>query len=248
MLIRPSELFKACSIIFKGSNINSNFIKSMSMDDLKRHYRETVKNIHPDLYYGNDESEKKRRELMLIELNQAYELITSYIIQQQKVSNNKSFSNNTQPFYQSHTKSNSFESTTLNMVSSYSQIKNLLPKRKLMFGEFLYYSKAISWEDLVKAIVWQRKQRDRLGEIAMRWGLLKKYEIDVIIKYRQPRELIGQLFLRFKKVNELKLRALIYQQQKEQPKIGTFFEQANILGPEDLDRYEYYFKYHNSFF
>ena len=38
-----------------------------------------------------------------------------------------------------------------------------VPKRKLLLGQFLYYSGLISWDTYIKAIAWQRRQRPRLG-------------------------------------------------------------------------------------
>ena len=44
--------------------------------------------------------------------------------------------------------------------------RGTIPARKLRIGHYLYFSGLISWESLIKALVWQRRQRPRLGLVS----------------------------------------------------------------------------------
>jgi hypothetical protein len=69
-----------------------------------------------------------------------------------------------------------------------------MPKRHLLFGEFLYYSGAVSWNAFIKSIMWQRMQRPQvstillhqrflqmpIGEYFVKKGHLKKYRINYL--------------------------------------------------------------------
>ena len=57
-----------------------------------------------------------------------------------------------------------------------------VPKRKLRFGEFLYYNKHIDWDTLIRAVVWQARSRPRLGEIAVRGYLTRDNVIRILKK------------------------------------------------------------------
>ena len=43
---------------------------------------------------------------------------------------------------------------------------------------FAYYQEKISYQDLIDALVWQRRQRPVLGAIASKWGWLSEQQVD----------------------------------------------------------------------
>ena len=60
----------------------------------------------------------------------------------------------------------------------------IMPRRPLLFAEYLYYSGIITWGSLIQAIVWQRGLKSRFGEVACRLQYLSKEQIWKIIKKR----------------------------------------------------------------
>ncbi len=60
-----------------------------------------------------------------------------------------------------------------------------IPSRQLPFGQFLYYSGAISWRQLIDALVWQRQQRPMIGQLARKWGILTEDQVQSVLERRR---------------------------------------------------------------
>lgn len=60
-----------------------------------------------------------------------------------------------------------------------------IPSRQLPFGQFLYYSGAISWRQLIDALVWQRQQRPMIGQLARSWGILSEEQVHSVLEHRR---------------------------------------------------------------
>jgi len=60
-----------------------------------------------------------------------------------------------------------------------------IPNRQLLFGQYLYYSGAISWRQLIDALVWQRQQRPMIGQLAKEWGLLTDEQVRTVLQVRR---------------------------------------------------------------
>ena len=79
--------------------------------------------------------------------------------------------------------------------------KGPIPDRMLRFAEYLYYTGEISWEDLVHALVWQYRNRPKLGELAEETGALGQKDILFIIKNRHFTEMFGEAAIRLGKLD-----------------------------------------------
>ncbi|MBU0483009.1 MAG: molecular chaperone DnaJ [Proteobacteria bacterium] len=121
-----------------------------------------------------------------------------------------------------------------------------MPHRKLLFGHFMYYSGLIDWRTIVKALVWQRSQRPRLGEIGCRLGWLTEEDVLVILRNRGFLELFGQSAINHKLLNKKQLSVLVEQQKILQKKFGEFFVANNIFTPRQLQDVLNKYNLHNS--
>ncbi|MEO5358576.1 MAG: hypothetical protein H7844_14945 [Nitrospirae bacterium YQR-1] len=128
------------------------------------------------------------------------------------------------------------------------QTQQNLPRRVLRIGEYLYYSGLVSWKDLIAAIVWQTKQRQKVGEIASRWGWLSEDKITEIMRSKQRGEKIGEVLIRLKIITPFQCNMLLWQQQKSQKPIGEYFLQEHLLKDNDLNKYLKFLKDHNTNF
>lgn len=110
-----------------------------------------------------------------------------------------------------------------------------MPDRVLRFGEFLYYSKLVSWEDLNAAITWQRRERPRLRDIALERGFLRANDL-VRLEHRQlPGEKLWETALRLQVLDRGQLRLLVrYQRLQGQP-LGCYFTARHLLLPSQVD-------------
>ena len=59
--------------------------------------------------------------------------------------------------------------------------KARIPKRKLRFAEYLYYTGIISWNTLIDAIVWHKRQKNRIGNYFIQKGILDTNELTMKI-------------------------------------------------------------------
>lgn len=110
-----------------------------------------------------------------------------------------------------------------------------LPKRRLPLGEYLYYSRRISWAALVDALAWQKRQRPMLGEIARRQGLLDHFQLTHVLRARARHERFGECAVRLGYVSDGELRSLLAAQFALQERIGQFFVQNGDLSQSELD-------------
>lgn len=110
-----------------------------------------------------------------------------------------------------------------------------LPRRRLLVGEFLFYSGAVSWEALIKAIVWQRRQRPRLGEMALRRGWLSTFQVRDLVRRKRLGVPIGEAFVRRGFLSRRQLELLILEQRRLQRALGEYFVETGRLTRKGLE-------------
>ncbi len=111
-----------------------------------------------------------------------------------------------------------------------------LPLFRLRTGEFLYYRGLIPWHDLIRAIVWQRNQRPRFGEIASEWNLLGPEDLDLLLSSKGLFERVGEAAERLGILPEAAIRSILSFQQTRQRPIGSFFTGNGLLTIGQLGR------------
>ncbi len=111
-----------------------------------------------------------------------------------------------------------------------------IPRRELLFGRFLYYSRRISWRSLIQAITWQRKQRPLIGQIALEWGMLSRKEITDVITARDAREKFGEAALRKGYLNKYNLLAILGKQRGLHRPLGDYFVARSLYTRLDMNR------------
>ena len=121
-----------------------------------------------------------------------------------------------------------------------------MPTRKLLFGHYLYYAGATNWQTIIKALVWQRTGRPRLGEIGRCFGWLTDHNILTILKQRKLSEPFGSSAVALGLLTNPQLRLLIFQQNKLQRKFGDYFIQHNLLSPLQVSKLVTQFIRHNT--
>lgn len=111
-----------------------------------------------------------------------------------------------------------------------------LPSRPLRFGEYLFYQRIISWQDLISSLVWQRQQRPMVGEIALQWRLLTPFDLQVVIRSRRTGELFGECAVRTGFINPFWLRVILHRQGQLQPRLGAFFLSRGLVRTAELEQ------------
>lgn len=122
------------------------------------------------------------------------------------------------------------------------------PARNLRFAEYLYYSGSISWTDLVHALVWQYRNRPKLGELATTSGLLCFEDVLEIIRLKTSGELFGEAAVRLGYLDAAKLDSLVREQKKLGMPIGRYFTAEGKMTQEDLYKKLMEMRRHNIIF
>lgn len=114
-----------------------------------------------------------------------------------------------------------------------------LPRQKLRFAEFLYYSGRVRWSELVDAIAWQRAQRPPVGRIAVRFGFLAPDDVGVILERRREAGAsaipFGEWAMRLGYLTPFQLLATLGQQLRLQRPIGRFFVEHGLIAEDEVD-------------
>lgn len=120
-----------------------------------------------------------------------------------------------------------------------------IPSRKLLFGHYLYYAGATNWQTIIKALVWQRTGRPRLGEIGRRFGWLTDQDILTILRKRKLSESFGASAVSLGLLTDKQVRLMVFQQSRLQKKIGDYYLQHKLLSPLQLNELATRFTKHN---
>jgi hypothetical protein len=114
-----------------------------------------------------------------------------------------------------------------------------LPRRRLRFAEYLYYSGRVPWTAFVDAIVWQRSQRPAIGRIAVEFGFLSPEAVAEILERRRLDAAqavpFGEYALRSGYLTSFQLLAALGQQLRLQRRIGEFFVERGLIDALDVD-------------
>lgn len=121
-----------------------------------------------------------------------------------------------------------------------------LPNRRLLLGHFLYYSGLINWRTIIQALIWQRTERPRLGEIGQRFGLLNEADVVQILRNRPTLQPFGQTAMDMGLLSQPQLQMLVAHQKRLQKKFGEFFLEKRILEAGELRALLQQYQAHNA--
>lgn len=198
---------------------------------LKTAYRKRALETHPDrcLIVGKMKTEMNEQ---FIKLNLAYETLQTAL----KISapSDKIHANNIK---KEPRKNNSNVNNPKNSADHY--YRGHIPNRKMLIGQFLYYSGLVSWKTLIDALARQKMQRPAVGQIALKWGILSKKDIHNILKQRTIERKFDKRFVEYAYLKgyltSFQRLALIGKQRSLQRPIGIFFVEKGILKSKDME-------------
>jgi hypothetical protein len=215
-----SELFDACGVLFGPEiNVSIEFLKYLQPSGIKDAYRCQVFKTHPDRAAALGQDEEVLNDRFKI-LTQAYECLIGAIKGDGRVlmQQAKPRASKRRPGYRKPPEKTDTNSGNDHFYSH----KGTVPKRKLLIGQYLYYSGYISWNTLIEIIVRQRRDRPRIGQIAVNWGLINSDQLQYILTNRKVTEKFGDYAVRNEFFTQRSLLALLYKQKKLQRPIGHY--------------------------
>lgn len=216
-----AEIINACRLLFPAAVIvDAGFLNTIANEDLKTAFRRTALKTHPDLSksLGRSPEELSR---MFQEVSSAYKTLQTFCFQRPanhaRVNVHQRSRRPASPVRTGRAAANDYFYT------------GVLPRRKLRLGEYLYYSRIISWRTLIGAIVWQKRQRPLFGEIARQWKFLSDDDIRLILKKKTRDEMFGECARRYGFLSQFQQLAVTGRQRRLQPLFGTHFIENGLM-------------------
>jgi len=240
LLLRKSEISAALKVLFPDKG-DGEVLESLELSGLKSAYRKRALQIHPDRVASCREEYRRGCCESFIEVKHAYEILNSYL--KLKAGDFGPGGREREAFCSTN---GSGESRSVRPSPAFNSEIDLrgfiersfyqtgVPRRYLRFGEFLYYSGLIPWQALTRALLWQRKNRPRIGEIAQERCWLTEFQVTGLLRNRHPGDFLGALLLDRGIINSEQLNELLSEQEKFRSPIGKFFLIQKLLDERQM--------------
>ena len=217
------KLFDSCRVLFGPEvDVGWDFLFYIQISGVKSAFRERALRTHPDRALQRGETNLRRNTERFIDTKDAYDQLLDFIRRRHTMRLGKKRWPAAGREKGSPPRRDCRDRGQKKRSQAYYH-GGRLPRRRLLLGEFLFYSGAISWESLIQAIVWQRRQRPRLGDLASKRGWINTRQARQAAIGRGPGVPIGEAMVQFGILNRGQLLLLIWQQRKLQRAFGEFF-------------------------
>jgi hypothetical protein len=107
----------------------------------------------------------------------------------------------------------------------------------LRFGRYLYSRRLISREMLDDALAWQKNSRPRMGQIAMREGMISPREFALLVSFLREGRLFGEVATRRHLLEGMDIARLKIAQASYDRPLGRFFVVRGVLDERQLETY-----------
>lgn len=236
-----SQLFNACNVLFgPNAGVTVDFIRYLQMSGLKAVYRQKALESHPDRAVALACTPVALEERFK-QINAAYRELHDYLENPGRFILIDDRSPNRHHWSEMRTKKTA--SSPENFSCRF--FKGTVPKRTLLFGQYVFYHGFISYRQLIDAIVWQKMRRPLFGSIARRWGWLDEAEVRTILGQRHRGEKFGESALRGGYLTASELRIILGRQRILQPKLGKYFVEQRILPVSVVETMAAELRHHN---
>ena len=233
------EVFDACGLLFGTEvEISIDFLRYLEPSGLRSAYRKKALETHPDRAkaLGRDQANMSDR---FREATLAYQKLIPIVNNRGTVLPRGRSSDRA-----TNNKENIKKPQGKRDFSDLFYAREI-PKRELLFCQFLYYSGLVSWSALVRAITWQRRHRPLIGQIALDWEMISRDEIRRILLCRNFEGKFGERAIRLGYLSRFQLMAILGKQRNLRYPIGRFFVNEGIFCLQDLEAMVERQKIHN---
>ncbi len=252
--VSDKTLFRACRILF-GPDVmlNRSFLYYLQPSGISNAFRKRALDTHPDRVAMLDEATRKKCTNLFIEADWAREQLISFCRKRDSGSPPPARKKRPEAWEttdrQEHRGREHAQQQPQGARQGQSKFHSgVVPQRRLFFGEYLYYSGEVPWNAFIKAIVWQRRQRPRFGEIARRWRYLTDSEMRMIMLRKKYCEPIGETAVRTHSLNQFQVNTILFHQMFIQKPIGEYFIEKGHLTKDRVNELLETFRQHNAGF
>lgn len=245
-----TALFNACRTLFgKKANLSQEFLNYLQPSGARTAFRSQAKTHHPDAHASSSPQIRKQQTERFREIRQAYDLINNFL---EKRHHNRQATSNRRPPQAATRKSpqstphwGRTPSRQRKQQKPHSRPSSI-PAIPLEFGMFTYYQGKVTYQQLIEALVWQRRQRPTLGAIAQKWGWLSEAKVAQVLGHRGHAIRFGKKAVELGYLRPLQVDALLQHQRSLHKRIGQYFIEKGLLTKEEADRISESLKSHNS--
>lgn len=236
--LSESALIAACRTLFGDEpDVSREFLSYLQPNGVKTAYRLKAKEAHPDRFVDSPLQIRKQQTAFFQEVNRAYEVLRSFFQERER----GTWEPTDQP--RSTTSGSPRKSASTERKASCR-----IPERTLEFGHYLYHRGLISYSEMIDALVWQRRQRPVLGELAVKLGWLKKDDARQVIRQPGSYSRFGERAIRMGLLTPGQVKALILYQRTLQKKFGQYFVEKEILTAAEVEHLAWKLAEHNARF
>jgi len=223
-MLRGNEIFAACRVLFGPDiQLSHEFLTYLQASGARSAYRQRAKEVHPDLVAGANEQVRKEHSRLFRQLAEAFDLVTGFLESRAVTPHCSPAAAKSAPQSQQppHRESHKRADRT-------GYFRGGVPARPMQIGLYLYYRGAISYRELIEALLWQRKQRPSIGNIACSWGWLSAEEVSEILRSTRNGR-FGNRAVAMNLLTPFRVRTLLNFQRCHQQRLGDFFLERKIL-------------------
>ncbi len=236
--LSETVVLQACQTLF-GTDVNvcRDFLSYLQPNGARSAFRKIAKETHPDFFARDNLRIQQYQTELFQKILRAYEILNIFFKQRDEGTwgfRSEKFDSHIRRHAYHHSEKTS--SCRKESRGSGTFSRGPLPFRCLEFGHYLYYRGIISYEELISGLVWQRRQRPMIGDIARRWGWLNSPAIDRILGAISLRGRFGDRAVTLGLLSLFQVKTLLYYQHTQQERLGQYFIHKHILSPEKLKR------------
>ena len=248
MILSESEVLRACQTLFGPEvDICKGFLFYLQPEGARSAYRRKAKETHPDLFACDSPQMQKEQTRLFRDIADAYDIVTRFIEQRQDghwLSDSHKPRNASRPGTTPGRKERPAPCPGHDAAPRRNE-RLVLPKQRMQIGRFLYYRGYISYRMLIDALIWQRKQRPVIGDIARQWGWLNSEGLDLVLQAGRRGGLFGEKAVDLDLLSAFQVRVLLSFQHSRQQRLGKYFMEQKVLRPDQLDALLDELRHHN---
>jgi len=213
----------ACRILFPSADISREFLCYIRPEGLKNAYRNRARECHPDA--GGGDGDRSRRTELFRRSAEAYKLLSDYL-KKRKPAIPPRRTNSPKPIFP--------QARTAGRTEGEQYFEGPLPSIELKIGLYLYYSGVVSYQAVVRALMWQRDLRPPLGDFACKWGWLREDDVAAILAATHIVGSFGERAVALGFLSQSQLNIILLHQRSMQQPIGRYFVLNSLLSEPAL--------------
>lgn len=244
--ITDAEVVLACQTLFGNTvNISRDFLHTIQPGRVKSAYRKKAKEHHPDLFAANPVHIQQKQTDRFREIIRAYDVLNLFFLQRE-TGGPRTAPQTTPPPQRKQRDNPRAAGQHAAPKDGAAYYRGNLPFEVLQIGQYLYYRGKVTFDALIDSLVWQRKQRPSIGDIAVQWGWLDAGGIQTITRACARPRLFGEKAVELGLLSVFQVNAILLSQQSHQERLGDYFVRNTILTTEELESLVRELKEHNA--